>query len=158
MFGKAVAATAALGITLTIAPSASAAQDEPLELWFEPVAAIVVEDDGLWRGSPFSGNSFEVHARDNTEYTEDGVHLFLSLPPQLHVSGYDGDRWNCWDVDGGIECTNPDTVVPEEEWPVLTVRFNGNDWITDSLDVYGHNDTLGDAHFGVPFVMSQSGT
>ncbi|GLZ30410.1 hypothetical protein Lesp02_25990 [Lentzea sp. NBRC 105346] len=94
--------------------------------------------------------SFFVRLADAGSENLDEATVFVSLPPEVEVTGFAGDRWECEDTEGGIDCYNPDLVVPGEEWPQLTVfgsvrEANGR---IDSLDVYAKTGEYGAAHKG----------
>jgi hypothetical protein len=155
MLRKLAVLAASVGVSLLLAPAANATIG-PLAVRLEAGHGIHVLPDGTWVGNPYLDyNDFTVRAEDLGKETDEGLFHFVSLPTdQIEVIGYEGDRWECWDVDGGIDCTNPDTVVLGEQWPSLTVQYRSlGKEVQDTLDVYGENETLGKDHFGVAYYL-----
>jgi hypothetical protein len=142
-----------------VAPSAHADPDPSAPLRVDLNAGTGwVHTNGYWYGSNSGEKTFTVTVTDNHQKNDDTVNVFVSVPTdQLEVMGYDGDDWNCWDVDGGIECDNEDTVVPQEAWPVLTVTVDSHGLeVADTFDAYA-NAANGTGHDGVDVIMWPQG-
>jgi len=112
--------------------------------------------EGVWHAAFTGTSTFDVVVTNTGYALDDDLNLFIST--RLHVVGYEGDDWDCWDVEGGIQCLNQDTVVHDEAWPTLHVEARQNfGWVPDdTLDAYGSSST-GDAHTGVPLWYASPG-
>jgi hypothetical protein len=141
-----LAAAVVVGASVLLTPAASADESNGLEVELVP-GQFISARNGVWTGVSIRTYRFHINVTDVGELDDDGLHLFVSVP--FSVRGYEGDRWDCWDVDGGAECEIADVVVPGETWPTLTILGSGTH-IDDTIDVYA-TSTQGDAHAGVPF-------
>jgi hypothetical protein len=149
VFSKLSLATAvAVGAALVVAPTASADESNGLDVALVRGASIATRN-GVWIGLFNRTFSFHVDVTDVGDQDDDGLSVFVSVP--FTISGYQGDRWECWDVEGGARCEISDVVVPGETWPRLTIEGSGRH-IDDTIDVYA-SSRLGDAHAGVPFIV-----
>lgn len=156
--------TAALALSLTIAPAASA---EPgfatVELtkvsgWSGPAG-------GTWvtRGGFTARQRFDLDITNVVGHDEQGLSVFISFPTdRLEVTGHEGDGWTCWDVDGGpgaegVQCTQDHLIVHEEAWPTLTVETKAATiWTQDSIDVYAEAGGHEAVHAGQNFMIDTS--
>jgi hypothetical protein len=159
MFGKLAAVAVAVGVSFALAPIAQADPDpsDPLRVDLNAGTGWV-STNGYWYGSEFGEKTFTVTVTDNHGKNDDTVNVFVSLPTdRLEVVGYDGDDWNCWDVAGGIECENDDTVVPQQAWPALTVTVDSHGLeVTDTFDAYA-NTANGSGHDSAAVKMYPQG-
>lgn len=143
----ALAAAVLVGASVLAAPAASADESNGLAVELVPGTYIKVSR-GEWFAPPNRfPYSFHINVTDVGELDDDGLRVFVSVP--FSITGFEGERWDCWDVEGGAECEIGDWVVPGETWPTLTIFGSGHGF-DDSIDVYA-TSTNGDAHAGVPF-------
>ncbi|MET1072457.1 MAG: hypothetical protein ABWY11_07420 [Umezawaea sp.] len=106
--------------------------------------------EGVWHTSHVSTSTFDIVVTNTGFALDDDLNVFLSTT--LDVVDYEGSDWDCWDVDGGVQCLNQDTTVHDEAWPALhiTTHLPSGEWEPyDTLDVYA-DSSVGDAHAGVP--------
>jgi hypothetical protein len=156
--------TAALTLSLTIVPAASAEPDfATVELtkvsgWSGPAG-------GTWitRGGSTARQKFDLTITNVVGHDELGLSVFISFPAdRLEVTGHEGDGWTCWDVDGGpgaegVQCTQDHLIVHEEAWPTLTVETKAATiWTQDSIDVYAEAGGHEAVHAGQNFMIDTS--
>lgn len=148
---------AAAALSLAVAPSASAAgEPAPVSIDINPGHAMYWNSRGWWEVKASFGR-FSVDITDIGGEDLDETTIFVSIPPEIDISRYEGDGWNCWDVDGGVECHNGHVVVPGEAWPRLDLGFDVDHMTSpDSIDVYATTGDFGPAHEGIPFKTDTS--
>ncbi|TWP45189.1 hypothetical protein FKR81_39595 [Lentzea tibetensis] len=152
MFKTAAAVCAAAALSLAASPLAHASDEpSPVSIDLDRGMGMGVDREGTWTANTFG--YFTVDLSDAADENLDEVSVFVSVPDAVEVADYSGDDWDCWDVDGGIECHNPQLMVPGEAWPTLTVHLYVHDHMDDvgSIDVYATTGDFGPAHEGVPF-------
>ncbi|PRY37804.1 hypothetical protein [Umezawaea tangerina] len=134
--------------------SADTAQSGPVRVDIAPGKGIVVTPDDYWyvRGT----FSFTASVTDVGEADDENLFVFVSVPDVIRMTGYQGDRWRCESVEGGVDCTNPDLVVPGEAWPLLTITATGAGYVQDTLDVHAVADSAEWTQTGTPFVYDTS--
>jgi hypothetical protein len=152
-----IALVAALAVCAGLFSSGVANAEESNQLSVElvPGANMSVFDEptygleGVWHASFDFTSEFDVVVTNTGYQLDDDLYVFLST--RLEVVGYDGSDWDCWDVEGGIQCLNQDTTVHGEAWPTLHVEARQHfGWVPDdTLDAYA-DSSVGDAHAGVP--------
>ena len=154
--------TAALALSLTVVPSASAEPD------FATVALTKVSGwstttGWITRGGTNARQKFDLDITNVVGHDEQGLSVFISFPTdRLDVTGYTGDGWDCWDVnDGpgaeGLRCTQDHLIVHEEAWPTLTVETRaGSIHTQDSIDVYAEAGGHDAVHAGQSFLIDTS--
>ncbi|GLZ30413.1 hypothetical protein Lesp02_26020 [Lentzea sp. NBRC 105346] len=154
---SAVLVSAAL-LAAGFVPTASAADETP------PVSIQLTPGKGMWENS-YSGwwearsiSSFTARFTDTGSDNLRGLTVFISVPGEYELYSYSGDRWDCWDTEGGYDCHIDDLVVPGEAWPELTVTGYVRDHMNqpDSIDVYATTGAYGWAHAGFPFKTNTS--
>lgn len=149
---------AALAVCTGFFSSGVASADESNRLAVElvPVYNMTVFDEpdygleGVWHTSNASTSLFDVVVTNTGYELDDDLSVFVSTT--LEVVDYEGSDWDCWDVEGGVQCLNQDTTVHGEAWPTLRIVSHlisdeQDPW--DTLDVYA-DSSVGDAHAGVP--------
>lgn len=156
--------TAALTLSLAVAPPASAEPDfatvtlTKVSGWSGPAG-------GTWttRGGTSGRQKFDLVVTNVVGHDEQGLSVFISFPiDRLEVTGYEGDGWDCWDVaEGpgaeGVECTQDHLIVHEEAWPTLTVETKaGSIHTQDSIDVYAEAGGHDAVHAGQSFLIDTS--
>ncbi|WP_285745565.1 hypothetical protein [Lentzea sp. NBRC 105346] len=139
---------------VAVAPTASAAETAPIDIR-------MTKGDGVY-GSEYHWQSrgtfdFTVTLTDTGAGNLYGTTVFVSVPEGADVTGWAGERWDCEHTGGGIDCTNPDLVVPGEAWPELTVQLRPTEYFPDeTLDVYATSGGYGAAHEGVAYYYDTS--
>jgi hypothetical protein len=135
-------------------PRQAAPQAGPVRVELSPGDGVAIANDNIWyvHGGSFSFSVTASAGGRNQEH----VTVFVSLPSSFTVEGFEGERWDCKAVEGGLECTNPDVVVPREAWPALTLTAKGSEYVYDSIDAYVRGPQDSDAHHGVPVVYDTS--
>jgi len=150
----ALLATAAAAAALFLTPAANAESGHNLDAYLIRGNDLPWDLDG-WVASP--GHSFEFNVAVINTGGQDDIDLSVFVSVPFEVTGYRGEGWDCWDVDGGVKCSIPDLVVDEEQWPVLTIEaVAGPDLLDDSIDVYV-DSRHGDVHAGVGFKVREAG-
>ncbi|SMD08535.1 hypothetical protein [Kibdelosporangium aridum] len=151
MFRRSAILAAALALVATPAASADEGQ---LEVQLEPGFFMTIRDGILYGSDYVSYNEFSIKVKALEATNE--VKLFVSLPYEVHVDGHEGDGWTCWDVEGGIDCTNTKPALAGAELPSLLVRINPDceNTLRDSFDVYSE----GTHRYGIPFICYPTGT
>jgi hypothetical protein len=151
--------TAVAGVVaFSVAPVANAAETAPIDIRMTldtPGMREYVDEDGThWEGRGLF--DFSVLLTDVGSENEEGVTMFLSVPPPpMDVQAW-GDGWSCEDTEGGIACYHPDLVVPGEAWPELHFRAWPNDYIRDTIDVYATTGDYDPSHEGVHYFNDTS--
>jgi hypothetical protein len=150
-----VSASGAPATTANPAATAVAGAD-PIAIEVERGDGVIVRNhDGAWVSR--TQFTFAMTFTDVDVDNDEGLSVFISIPEEADVRGYDGERWDCWDVDGGLECANPDLVVPGEAWPTLGLRGQVlNARYGDTLDVYATGQDQREAHWGVRWDLDTS--
>jgi hypothetical protein len=156
---KALAATcAAVALAFGVAPAANAAGEQaPVSIDIIPGHAMYWRDTMGWWEIKASYGRFAVDITDAGSEDLDETTIFVSIPRDIDVSHYNGEGWECWDVDEGgnygIECHNGHIVVPGEAWPRLDIGFDVHTHMSspDSIDVYVTTGDYEPAHSGIPF-------
>ena len=144
-----VTAAAIAGATLLVAPPASAGDGAMIEAELSPWDNVQQVSPTRWYVGQSEDFTFTVDVTNDSVHGQDALTVFVSVP--FEVTGYEGDRWNCWDVDGGVQCANPDVTVPREDWPTLFVHGRTTEVdIRDSIDVYATSN-VGADHSGMEF-------
>jgi hypothetical protein len=163
---KALAATAAaVALSFGVAPAANAAGEQaPVSIDIIPGHAMYWKEYGStgWWETHASFARFAVDITDVGSEDLDETTIFVSIPRAVDVSYYDGEGWECWDVDEGgnygIECHNGHIVVPGEAWPRLDIGVDVHDHMRSPGSI-GVDVTTGDyepAHEGIPFKTDTS--
>ncbi|WNV88354.1 hypothetical protein [Umezawaea sp. Da 62-37] len=144
----------AMTMTGTAAAAADSGRSAPVRVDIEPGRGIVVTPDDYWyiRGT----FSFTVSVTDVGEDNDENLFAFVSVPDEIRMVGYEGERWECAAVEGGVDCSNPDLVVPGEAWPLLTITATGTGYVQDTLDVHAIADSDEWTQTGTPFVYDTS--
>jgi hypothetical protein len=138
----------AVGAAFLVVPAANADESNGIDVVLTPKNGISSSDTG-WRGFQRRSMRFTIDVTDIGDLNDDGLSVFVSVP--YGIGAFSGDRWDCWDVEGGLRCEIGDLVVPGESWPTLTIDGGTSEgYVRDSVDVYAES-THGDAHAGVPF-------
>ncbi|GHH38034.1 hypothetical protein GCM10017774_27810 [Lentzea cavernae] len=127
-----------------------------------PSEGWTVLQTGYWsmRGG-FQG-TFDVNITNRSDRDVSDLHLHISLPPaKLAVTGWEGDYWRCWNVEGGagaegVHCAADFLAVPGEAFPTLKVHTKGLEHHTDSIDLYAESRGAEPAHAGVPYRIDLS--
>jgi hypothetical protein len=104
-------------------------------------------------GMPFE---FSVTAGSTSAKTAEGATVFVSWPLEIVLVGSSGEGWRCAEVEGGVECSHPASIGPDQSWPALTLRARGTETVKDTLDVYLRGVGTAEAHAGVPFTYDTS--
>ncbi|PRY41776.1 hypothetical protein CLV43_105535 [Umezawaea tangerina] len=146
----------ALAMTTTVTALADAPdrQTGPVRVTLKPLSGVVVTPNRYWyiRGE----FRFTVKATDVGTEDDQNLFVFVSIPDEIRMTTFSGNRWRCESVVGGLDCSNPDLVVPGESWPALTITTRGTGYVQDTLDVYAIANGDDWAHVGVPFVYDTS--
>jgi hypothetical protein len=149
----ALIATAALA-ALFLTPAANAESGHNLDAYLIRGSDLPWDRDG-WVAGPGQSFHFSVMVVNTGGQADIDLSVFVSVP--FEVTGYSGEGWDCWDVDGGVECSIPDLVVDQESWPRLTIEaVAGPDVMQDSIDAYA-DSRHGDVHTGVVFKVREAG-
>ncbi|MET8756684.1 hypothetical protein [Lentzea sp. NPDC004782] len=156
-------AAAALVLAATAAPAAIAGSGwAGVELntvsgWYP------LQPNGRWYIRGGMPGSFSVDVTNRSDHDVSDLYLRISFPPsKLEVVGYEGDHWDCWDVEGGpgvegVHCRTAGFLAgPGKSFPTLLVRTMGREHHTDTLDVYAETAGEVDAHAGVPYSVDLS--
>jgi hypothetical protein len=160
-----IALTAALALCAGLLSTGVASADESnrLDIALIPGAHMEVYDEpyydleDVWHADFTYTSEFDVVVTNTGYQLDDDLYVFLSTT--LEVVGYEGSDWDCWDVDGGVQCLNQDTTVHDEAWPTLHVetKLGPMGWVPDgTLDAYA-SSSVGDAHAGVPLWYASPG-
>jgi len=142
-----------MGAALSVTPPAGATEGGTLGVALTPGRGILASPNFWYIHGTFK---FSVEVTDIGGDDDENLFVFISIPDEIDVTLYSGTRWYCEDVDGGVDCMNPDYVVPGEAWPLLTITARGSTRVSDTLDVYAIADSDDEAHVGVPFLYDTS--
>ncbi|MFI6099040.1 hypothetical protein ACIA8G_26095 [Lentzea sp. NPDC051213] len=168
---RVAAALALCAMSATTAASAPAEHDV-LDAEHAFATVDLVAGKG-WMTVPDPGNrwgtrggisgQFHVDITNSAGHDERGLSVFVSLPTYyLDVTGYEGEDWNCQDVnDGagaeGLRCTQNHLIVHEEAWPRLTVFTRArSEYYKDTIDVYADAGGHRTVHAGTAFLIDTS--
>ncbi|TWP45190.1 hypothetical protein FKR81_39600 [Lentzea tibetensis] len=151
MFKVVAAVCAAAALSLAVSPAAQASEPSPVAIQLTPRDGLRVDEDGTWIADQ-DDFYFRVSTSDAGDENLDELTLFVSIPDEIELFTISAE-WECWDVDGGVECHNPRLMVPGESWPDLLIYARVHDEMDapDSIDVYATTGEYGPAHEGVPF-------
>jgi hypothetical protein len=151
----ALLATAATAAALFLTPAANAEAGHNLDADLVPGRGVAFDHEGNWAGRVGFPFEFSVAVANTGGRGDTDLSVFVSVP--FEVTGYRGEGWSCWDVDGGVDCSIPDLVVDGEQWPLLTIEAVADQrWLVDAVDAYA-DSRHGDVHAGVGFVTYEAG-
>ncbi|PRY46411.1 hypothetical protein [Umezawaea tangerina] len=162
--GKAVAGSGRTGIALAVllvvgagcagpptavsgpgASTSATAESVPLDVDLLPAPGSSLSDKGVLSGHG-SLSVIVTVTNTGTSTTTKPLEVVLSVPTDhLRLRHRDDGEWACAADDGGMRCTIPDVVDPEESWPGLLVDFDEDTTVQDTLVVTARGAGTGEA-------------
>ncbi|USX50785.1 hypothetical protein [Lentzea sp. HUAS12] len=146
----------------TSATSAGAAETGWAGVEMTPSAGWKVLETGYWTMRGGFPATFDVNITNRSDRDVSDLHVRISLPPaKLAVTGWDGEYWRCWSVEGGpgvegVHCTAAFLAVPGEAFPTLQIHTKGLEHHSDTIDVYAESGGAEASHAGVPYRIDLS--
>ncbi|MFD4644022.1 hypothetical protein ACFWN2_42405 [Lentzea sp. NPDC058436] len=152
----------ALLLSASVTTSAGAAETGWAGVELTPSAGWKVLQSGYWSMRGGWPGTFDINITNRSDRDVTDLHVRISLPPKkLAVTGYEGEYWRCWDVEGGagaegVHCAAAFIAVPGEAFPTLKVHTNGLEHHSDTIDVYAESSGTEATHAGVPYRIDLS--
>ncbi|TWP45191.1 hypothetical protein FKR81_39605 [Lentzea tibetensis] len=136
---------------------AESGERPPVSIELTPGKGVAINKTyGYWEAR--SSAEFSVKVTDKGDGDLDEMDAYVFVPAEVEVTGFSGEGWDCWDVEGGIECHTGHLVVPGEAWPTLTVRNQVHSHMNEpgAIEVWVTTGRYGWAGERVPFKTNTS--